>query len=214
MLTTSARRKTSSSETSSMPSSPATFASAYGSWAMKRMSNGLRDGTARRRYCRCPPSRESGRQARAPCARLCRAKPGGPSRVSASLIISLPVSASMSVMIETATGRRTPSGVITSAMPALRAGVHVDRVVAHAETRHDGEPAVGRNAVLREALGQQNERIEIGELLGLEPGPWTRDRRPRRRGLGAAARDRNRGRRASRRLCGNRRTGRRERASS
>ena len=46
------------------------------------------------------------------------------------------------------------------------AGVHVDRVVAHAETRHDGESTVGRNTVLREALGQQNERIEIGELLG------------------------------------------------
>ena len=72
----------------------------------------------------------------------------------------------MSVMIETATGRRTPSGVITSAMPASGAGVHVDRVVADAETRHDGKPAVGRNAVLREALGQQDERIEIGELLG------------------------------------------------
>ena len=35
-----------------------------------------------------------------------------------SLVISLPVSASMRVMIETATGRRTPSGVMTSAMPA------------------------------------------------------------------------------------------------
>jgi hypothetical protein len=32
-----------------------------------------------------------------------------------SFCISFPVSASMKVMIETATGRRTPSGVITSA---------------------------------------------------------------------------------------------------
>ncbi len=47
-----------------------------------------------------------------------RLKPSGPSRVSWSLISSLPVSASMKAMIETATGRRTPSGVITSAIPA------------------------------------------------------------------------------------------------
>jgi hypothetical protein len=30
----------------------------------------------------------------------------------------LPLSASMKVMIDTATGRRTPSGVMTAAMPA------------------------------------------------------------------------------------------------
>ena len=46
------------------------------------------------------------------------AKPAAASRVSRSLTISLPVSASMRVMIDTATGRRMPSGVITSAMPA------------------------------------------------------------------------------------------------
>ena len=46
------------------------------------------------------------------------AQPGGPSRVMRSLTISLPVSARMKVMMETATGRRTPSGVMTRAMPA------------------------------------------------------------------------------------------------
>ena len=45
-------------------------------------------------------------------------KPCGPRRVDLSLAISLPVSASMSVRIDAATGRRTPSGVMTSAMPA------------------------------------------------------------------------------------------------
>ena len=51
------------------------------------------------------------------------AKPGGPERASLSFTISLPVSASMKVMIETATGLRTPSGVITRAMsPAVQAG--------------------------------------------------------------------------------------------
>ena len=40
------------------------------------------------------------------------------SRVRRSFTSSLPVSASISVITETATGRRTPSGVMTSAMPA------------------------------------------------------------------------------------------------
>ena len=46
------------------------------------------------------------------------AKPAAPSRVSRSFTMSLPVSARMNVMIETATGLRTPSGVMTSAIPA------------------------------------------------------------------------------------------------
>ena len=44
------------------------------------------------------------------------AKPGGPSMVSWCLIRSLPVTARISAMMATATGRRTPSGVMTSAM--------------------------------------------------------------------------------------------------
>ena len=47
-----------------------------------------------------------------------RAKPAAPSRASLSLTMSLPVSARMNAMIETATGLRTPSGVMTSAIPA------------------------------------------------------------------------------------------------
>ena len=47
------------------------------------------------------------------------AYPAAASRVSRSLTISLPVSASISVRTETATGRRTPSGVMTRAIPAL-----------------------------------------------------------------------------------------------
>ena len=42
----------------------------------------------------------------------------GPPRVSWSLVIILPESARMKVRIAAATGRRTPSGVIASAMPA------------------------------------------------------------------------------------------------
>ena len=57
-------------------------------------------------------------QARRPCARRVWRSPRRPARVSWSLTISLPVSASIKVMMETATGRRTPSGVMTSAMPA------------------------------------------------------------------------------------------------
>jgi hypothetical protein len=47
------------------------------------------------------------------------AKPAADSRANRSLTISLPVRASISVMIDIATGRRTPSGVMTRAMPAL-----------------------------------------------------------------------------------------------
>ena len=43
------------------------------------------------------------------------AQPSGPARVSRSLTRRLPESASTKVMIATATGRRTPLGVITSA---------------------------------------------------------------------------------------------------
>ena len=46
------------------------------------------------------------------------AKPGPPCRASLSFTISLPVSARMKVIMETATGRRTPSGVMASAMSA------------------------------------------------------------------------------------------------
>ena len=45
-------------------------------------------------------------------------KPDGPCRVSLSFTTSLPVSARMKVMIDTATGRRTPSGVVANAMSA------------------------------------------------------------------------------------------------
>ena len=45
-----------------------------------------------------------------------RAKPGGPSRVSWCLSRSLQVTARISAMMATATGRRTPLGVMTSAM--------------------------------------------------------------------------------------------------
>ena len=70
-------------------------------------------------------------------------------------------------MIETATGLRTPSGVMTSAIPACRAGLHIDRVVADAEAGDDGEPAVRVDAVLCEAMRKKNQRIEIRELVGL-----------------------------------------------
>ena len=66
------------------------------------------------------------------------AKPSAPRRVSWSLTISLPVSASISVMMETATGRRTPSGVMHERDPRLGAGLDVDRVVADAEAGDDG----------------------------------------------------------------------------
>ena len=51
---------------------------------------------------------------------------------------------------------------------SLGAGLDVDRVVADAETRHDGQSAVRRDAVRRETLDQENERIEINELLGAD----------------------------------------------
>ena len=52
-----------------------------------------------------------------------RGKAGRTLARSLSLTISLPVSARMKVRIETATGRRTPSGVMTSAMSlAVQAG--------------------------------------------------------------------------------------------
>ena len=114
----SERRNSSSSDTSSMPSSAATFLSAKGSCAMNFMSKGLAS-----RNISAPmlptPSEPSVLPTRpTPMCSPRAAKPGGPERASLSLTISLPVRARMKVMMETATGRRTPSGVIASAMSA------------------------------------------------------------------------------------------------
>ena len=74
------------------------------------------------------------------------------------------MSASMKVMIDTATGRRTPSGVMTSAMPAAVQAGDVDIVVADAEARDDGEPAVRMDAARIEAGRQQDQRVEVGKV--------------------------------------------------
>ena len=73
----------------------------------------------------------------------------------------------MNVMIETATGLRTPSGRDDERDPRPCAGLHIDRVVADAETSDDGEAAVWVDAVLREALREKYQRIEIRKLVGL-----------------------------------------------
>ena len=105
----------------------------------------------------------------------------------------------MKVMTETATGRRTPSGVITSAMPAFGAGIDVDRVVADAEASDDGEPAAFRHAAGVEAMGQQDQRVEILELVGGQRIAGFQERHLDVRARRAAARDRNPDRSATRR---------------
>ena len=84
---------------------------------MNFMSNGLA-----RRNASAPmlpmPSEPKVRPTRpTPMYSLRLAQPSGPCRVMRSLANTLPESASMKVMIATATGRRTPSGVITRAQP-------------------------------------------------------------------------------------------------
>ena len=74
----------------------------------------------------------------------------------------------MKVMIETATGRRTPSGVMTSGMPASVQAANVHRIVADAEPRHDTEAAAPRDAVPAEAVREQDQRVDLLELLGPE----------------------------------------------
>ncbi len=116
---TSDRRKRSSRSTSSIPSSAATALSANGSCAMNVMSNGFA-----RRKTSAPilpiPSEPSVRPSRpTPMCAARFAKPAAASRVRRSFTIILLVSASMNVMTDTATGRRTPSGVMTRAIPAL-----------------------------------------------------------------------------------------------
>jgi hypothetical protein len=65
-------------------------------------------------------------------------------------------------MIETATGRRTPSGVMTSGMPGVGASRDVDIVVADAEARHHREAPIGMDALAREARQQQDQGVEVG----------------------------------------------------
>lgn len=50
----------------------------------------------------------------------------------------------------------------------LGAGLHVHRVVADSEARHHGEAPVGMNALLGEAMGKQDEGVEIGQLVGAQ----------------------------------------------
>ena len=144
----SARRNTSSRPTSSMPSSAATALSAIGIVGDELHVEGLRQ--AEQLGADIADAERAERPAdQADAHMVGRAWPSrpGPRGSSRSLISSLPVSASMKVMIETATGRRTPSGVITSAMPASVQAGDVDVVVADAEAGHDGEPAVRMDAL-------------------------------------------------------------------
>ena len=105
--------------TSSTPSSAATFGSAIGvvgdETHVERLRHAEHLGAD---VADAERAERAADQARRPCGRERLAKPAAASRVSWSLTISLPVSASINVMMETATGRRTPSGVITTAMPA------------------------------------------------------------------------------------------------
>ena len=71
-------------------------------------------------------------------------------------------------MIETATGRRTPSGVMHQGDVGFRAGRDIDRVIADAEARDDAEPPAFRNALRREAVGQQDQRVEILKLVAAQ----------------------------------------------
>ncbi len=95
-------------------------------------------------------------------------QPGGPLRVSRSFIVSSPVSASMKVITATATGRRTPSGVIASAQPCSVQAFDVDGVVADAKARHDREPAVARKTARLDPGHQQDQGIEALEVRGVE----------------------------------------------
>ena len=115
----SACRKTCSSPTNSMPSSAAMLASANGSCAMKRISSGLHTLNISAPILPIPIDPSVLPTRPIPICWPRRLKPSGPSRVNWSLIINLPVNARMRVKIETATGRLTPSGVITSAISAF-----------------------------------------------------------------------------------------------
>ena len=163
----SARRKTSSRPTSSTPSSA----------RHSRVGEGIMGDELHVERLQQPEqlgadiadadrAERAADQADAHMLAACAQSRRGPSRVSRSLIISLPVSARMKVRIETATGRRTPSGVMTRAMPALRAGLDVDGVVADAEARDDGEPAIGVDALRAKRCASRISASKSGELLG------------------------------------------------
>ena len=46
----------------------------------------------------------------------------------------------------------------------LGAGLHIDRIIADAEAGDDAEPAALRDALPPEAMGQQDQRVEILQL--------------------------------------------------
>ena len=69
--------------------------------------------------------------------------------------------------------------------PGAGAGLDIDRVVADAEAGDDGEPSALRHALGGEAVGEQDQRVEVLELLGPD-----RARRFEERDLDARARAR------------------------
>ena len=80
------------------------------------------------------------------CARSSRAHPAGPRRARASLTKSLPDRAKMKVRMDTATGRRTPSGVMTTATSWSLHAARSTLSYPTPEARHDGEASVGSQA--------------------------------------------------------------------
>ncbi len=96
---------------------------------------------------------------------LARSRPP-PRGVSLSLIISLPVSASMKR--DDRDRDRAAHAVRRDDQRDARlgAGVDIDRVVADAEAGDDREPSALRHALRGEAMGEQDQRVEVLELLG------------------------------------------------
>jgi len=93
------------------------------------------------------------------------AKPAADSRANRSLTISLPVRASISVMIDIATGRRTPSGVMRERCPRwCRRRTSTCRSPTPKRATTARRPLLGTLG-RREAVGEQDQRVEILKLV-------------------------------------------------
>ena len=104
----------------------------------------------------------------------------------------------MKVMIGHGDGPAHAVGRDDQGDAGLRAGLDVDGVVADAEAGDDGEAAALRDARRVEAMGEQDQRVEILELFGAQRVVRFEERHLDARARCAAARGRSRDRSASR----------------
>ena len=165
---TSARRNSSSIPTSSTPSSAATAWSANGSWAMKRHVE--RPGEAEHLGADVADAERAEGAADEADPHVLRAPGVAGGGLAGQPVLDHQLAGQRQHQRQHRGRDRPPDPVRgdDEGDPGPGAGLDVDGVVADAEAGHHREAAALRHALGREAVGEQDQRVEVLELLGAE----------------------------------------------